>query len=686
MATLSGPPAPEDGARWPPHLDGRTQFSRGEIRVTAIFGLWNLSGAPGAGRACADMQRALAIYGSDRSAIEEEGAVALGVTLARLTPEDRFDRQPLAGGGGRWLLVADLRLDNRPELAAALGVPSEALGEMADSALLLRAWERWQEGAIERLVGEFALAVFDARERRLTLARDFLGDRPLFYARTGGRIAFATMAKGIHALGDVAPAPDMDRLRDYLALSRMVGSNSFFAGISRVCPGEIVSFGADGQETHRQHFDWEGEAPVRYARDADYVEAFREIFDRAVADRMRTTGRVASHLSSGFDSSAVSVSAARQLGAAGKRLTAYTHVPIAGAERHEPPGRTGDEGPIAAEIAALYPNVDHVKLDSADRRIGADLESYFHYNEYPALNLCNVTWGRDISRHAARSRHAVLLTGAMGNATITLEGQERRAELMLSGQWLRWAREGLVAHRHGVSPWVYMRATLNACLPGNVANTLKRLTGRRTDLLPFYSALREDIFNSPAFRAHLREIKFDPTFRPFRSPRDFSNAVLTRLDISGLENKGTLAAHGIDTRDPTSDQRLVQFVRNIPSDLFNRDGYTRWIYRQAFGERLPPSVFKLRPKGYQASDWKTRLGAALPDLRAEFERARPAAGVEDLVNCTLLQADLDRGLPDDPPTTAQMETYRLRLLRGLSVVHFMGRLDRSNKGQAQGEA
>lgn len=648
--------------------------------MTAIFGVWNTTGEPGAGHACAAMQNALSIYGRDRAAIEEEGPMALGVTLARLTPEDRYDRQPLAGGGGRWLLVADIRLDNRPELAAALGIAPADLALMADSQLVLSAFERWEEGAIERLIGDFALAAFDNRERRLILARDFLGARPLFYARAGARLAFASMAKGIHALGDIAPAPDLDRLRDYLALAVMAGSHSFFAGIKRVCQGEVVTIHADGRETRRTHYDWDAHAPVRYATDADYVEAFRALFDRAVADRLRVTGDVCSHLSSGFDSSAVTVAAALQLGKAGRRITAYTHVPMAGAELHEEKTRIGNEWPFAHEIAQIHPNIDHVAVESADRRIGEDMDSAFYYAEYPALNLCNAVWVRDISRIAARGRHKVLLTGAVGNATISLEGSQRRVELLRSGQLLAWAREGLASRRHGVSTWDYTRSSINGALPPALGNALKRLTGRRTDMLSSYSALRPDIRDSEAFRAHLKQIGFDPTFRPPRSVRELSALILQRLDIMAFEQKAALGMHGIDTRDPTADRRLVDFVRNVPSHLFNKNGETRWIYRQAFADRFPPSMFAPRRKGYQAADWKARMANAFPALNEELDRARGVPGVDALVNYAQLEADVKAGLPDGPPTREQSETYRLRLLRALSVTHFIRRIDPSNGG------
>ena len=90
-------------------------------------------------------------------------------------PEDAFDRQPLIGGEGRYVLVADVRLDNRDELTEALRIPAPQARTLCDAAILLAAIERWDESCLERLVGDYAFAAWDGVRRRLLLARDPLG-------------------------------------------------------------------------------------------------------------------------------------------------------------------------------------------------------------------------------------------------------------------------------------------------------------------------------------------------------------------------------------------------------------------------------------------------------------------------------------------------------------------------------
>jgi len=646
--------------------------------MTAICGLWRWDGQAGAAEDCERMRRTLAIYGRDRSGGWDGGDIALGIQLARLVPEDIHDRQPLTDDGRRFTMVADARIDNRPELAAELGVGDERLRTMADSDLMLVAWERWQSGCLDRLYGDFALAVWDTQTRTLQLARDPLGQRPLFYHLGDGFAAFATMAKGLHALAEVPVAPDLDTLRDYLALAPMRGPGSFFAGIRRVEPGGLVTLHADGRAESRDWYEWRLDRQLSLDSDEAYVTAFRALFDRAVSDRLRATGPIASHLSGGRDSSAVTATAAVMLAARGQRLTAYTHVPLAGVPLDEPPGRFGDEGPLAATVAALYPNIDHVLVDAADRQIGDSLDAHFHAAEYPALNLCNKVWTSEIDRLAGRARAKVMLTGGAGNMTISISGEERLTELFWSGDWPTWITESRAARRAGHG-WLgtWLGRPILPRVPPWLFKVLRAVRGQPIATIGDFSALRGAIIDSASFRKRLRDLAYDPTFRPRASVRSLIAAVLRRMDIQGLEQKGRLALAGVDHRDPTADRRLVEFVLAAPTEMFFRNGRARWLYQHAFADRVPDEIRNQRAKGQQLADWFERLRRAQPsiiDISGWIGDSVQADSLTDTDGLTSLASAPLPGASSSP----ERNRLRLRLLRGLSVGHFVRKLDKTN--------
>src|SRR5688572_33228955 len=105
--------------------------------MTALAGLWNYGGAPEPAESCKRMLAAQAIYGPHDERQWSDGALAMGRRLFRSLPEDVHDRQPLHGAGGRLTLVADIRLDNRDDLAASLGLSAERTRDMCDTAMLL---------------------------------------------------------------------------------------------------------------------------------------------------------------------------------------------------------------------------------------------------------------------------------------------------------------------------------------------------------------------------------------------------------------------------------------------------------------------------------------------------------------------------------------------------------------------
>ncbi len=644
--------------------------------MTAICGVWHRDGRPDAAHAVAQMRRALAPYGSDRSATWDDGAIALGIGLARLLPEDRFDRQPLAARD-RFHLVADLRLDNRAELAAALDL-TPRLATLADADLLLAAWEQWGTATPDRLVGDFAFALWDAAERRLHLVRDLLGNRPLFYHHTDRRTAFATMAKGLHALPDIPVAPDAFTLMDCIALAPRRGPRSFFADICRVEPGQRVTFHPDGRIEAVDWSDWDTIRDPGLRSDADFVEALRATLDTAVAACLRSDDPVGSHLSGGLDSSAVTASAALHLAQRNQRLSAYTHVPLAGARLDQWGERTLDEGPLAALLAARHANIDHVRVDAADRQIGDDMDAQFHAAEYPPFNLCNQVWMTEICRQMQRRGERVMLVGAMGNATISSQGIERLTLLAATGAWPSLAREAIALHRRGWRPHRIASSTIGALLPPRLLDTIRRLFRGKSpprDLLA-YAALNPALVDNPDYRAHLEQLGHGLHFPSHRTPRDLAVRILRQTDVMGLTGKGQLARFGVDQRDPTADRRVIDLALATPPHLLLQQGQTRWIYHRAFGDRIPAELRNQAGKGLQGADWPTRIEQARATLAAELDRASPTA--ETLLAVPTLRALAAADTGTGRVTDAQRYDQRIKLLRGTSIAHFIRKAQRRN--------
>lgn len=639
--------------------------------MTALAGYWGFGGEGSEGF-CGRMLRAQQVYAPEgRPLIHAGGAVALGIRLHRLLPEDAYARGPVIDSGGR-VLVADIRIDNREDLCRALGLNLADAHRSSDIALLSLALARWDEDALAQVVGDFAFALWDPGRRRLLLARDFLGQRPLHYHQGNGFVAVASMPKGLHALSQVPRAPDRAAAAGFLAHIPEADGGSFFEGVAKVPPGHIVVLDQRGAAVRRH---WTPDArPLRLRSRQDYTEAVREQFDLAVASRLRgTSGYVAAHLSGGLDSSSVTATAARQVADAG-RIVAYTSVPREGFVSHRP--GIADEGPLAAAVAAMYPNIEHVRIRAgATSPLDALSRNAFLY-ERPYLNLCNGVWIDAINDDARRRGLRVLLCGTMGNAAFSFDGMTLLPELLAHGRILQLAREAFHLLRNRTRAGTIAAATLGPFLPHALWKAIQRFRGH-ADGLASYSAIHPAAGSASALKARAAATAVDFTYRPRRDTRATQLWMLGRVDV-GNYNKGTLGGWGLDRRDPTADRRLVEMCLTLPASQYLHRGVKRSLARELASDRLPAEVLNETRKGYQGADWYEGLGAARGQLADEIAAIARDPAAAALIDTSRLAASVD----DWPTTTWDSEgtfgEYRLATLRGISTGHFLRNAEGTN--------
>lgn len=643
--------------------------------MSAVAGFWSFDGNPAVTARCARMLAAQEIYGPQDGRQWADGSIAMGRRLFRTLPEDLYDRQPLHDRDGRFTLVADVRLDNRDELTAELGLSAEESARRCDADILLEALLRWEESALQRLVGDFAFALWDSRAEKLLLARDFIGQRPLHYHCGKDFFAFATMPKGLHAVPEIPYAPDEQAMAEFVTLVPNDGSRSFFKDVVPVKAGEAVTVTRHGVSRNRY---WNpSPAPAGGAR-SDHAEGLRHHLDQATRSRLRgAAGAVGTHLSGGYDSAAVTATAARLLAPDGRRAVAFTAVPREGYDGPCPANRIGDEGPLAAATAAMHPNIDHVLIRTGDLSPLDGLDHGFMLFDRPTLNICNLAWVRAINASARERRLGIMLTGQMGNASLSYNGLELLPELLRHGRLIKFAREsaGLVA-RGGASWRSVLANAFGPFVPPRLWQGVGRLLRRRGDVLD-YTAIRRERLQDLDLPRLARERGADPSFRPRGNAFETRLWIVGRFDL-GNENKGTLAGWGIDQRDPTADRRLVEYCLATPLEAYLSNGETRALARRALADRLPQAVLNARGKGYQAADWHEGFTAAKADFESQLSRLSPCAPAVQTLDIERLQGLVENWPESGWERPEVVNAYRLALGRGVSAGHFLRKVCGSN--------
>ncbi len=571
-------------------------------------------------------------YGPDREFVHIHGYASLGGNLSAFLPEDRFDQQPIEIPALKSWLVADVRLDNRPELLHKLGLPASE--PIADSSLLALAWQRWQANCLQHLVGVFAFAVWNPARQELFACRDHTGERPLFYHRgfhAGEQdfFAFASMPAGLLAIPGVDQGVDEDTLIHALTLARYGPAVSFFKGIERVPPGHQLLV-TPGQVTVSAFWrPFEAPAPS-FKRDEDYAHAFLEIFDAATAARLRSTGAIGSQLSAGLDSSSVTASAAIQLAAAGKTLTAFTAVPRPGFLGKGYPGRMPDEGPGARDVAAMYPNIEHVLLDSAGTDLVETVTRMSDAAGEPIQNGVNSLWLAAILEAARARGISTLLVGMRGNLTLSHSGVEALGLMLRRGRWFRLARAMQSFRRNG---FMSLRASAAFASTGLIPTPIyRRMQGAQSFDLT-YSAVNGQLAGAQRLRDRMLEEFYRNRF----------DTRADRLQLFQIYDFDTYSAayqavHGIDVRDPCADRRVIDFCFSIPSEQYVApvEPYgplTRSLVRRSMRHRLPTATFTRTTRGQQGADWYLSMHDAMPGLRPQLllnEQSPTAARLLDL--------------------------------------------------------
>jgi asparagine synthase (glutamine-hydrolysing) len=275
----------------------------GEFTVSVQGGLWNFDASPTDQDFLAKISQATIQYGPDGGDTYFKGPIGMFYRAFHTTKESRIEHQPYISHQGD-VLTWDGRLDNREELTTALHTELDRhRGERTEAAIVMAAWEAWGIDFLRRLVGDFSLALWNSEAQTLTLAKDFIGPRHLYYQLTHERIFWCTHLEPMVLL---AGRP-FEINREYIAgyFDSFPGAHlTPYVGIDSVPPGAFVQI-KNGRATTQIHWSFDPGKTIRYGTDAEYEEHFRAVFKQAVTRRLRSDSPVLSELSGGMDSSSI---------------------------------------------------------------------------------------------------------------------------------------------------------------------------------------------------------------------------------------------------------------------------------------------------------------------------------------------------------------------------------------------
>ncbi|MGO9318757.1 MAG: asparagine synthase-related protein [Terracidiphilus sp.] len=635
--------------------------------MSGIYGIYQYDGAPVPSQWLESMRTAIDYYGPHGGGCKVDGAVGLGHLLLQVNPEDAFEKQPVTGERG--LVVSAARLDNRAALLEAFKVSASDAPQISDGHLVTLAFDRWGEQLCAHLQGDWAMAAWDARNRRLLLARDACGNATLYYYEGKGYIAFASSLKALLAIPGVVKQPDRLRFAQVLVSWQHNAELTAYMGFRRLLWAHAMTVGPDGLTRTWRHWSPDGRDRIIYRRDEQYAEAFLEHYTRAVQSCLRTHKPVAATLSGGRDSGSVVVLAATLLASQNRGLTAYTSVPCLppdGASER----RLGNEWELAHATAVMAgANVQHIPIDAANYGVIQGIEYVLDAHDGPSHAAGNHYWIQAVTEAAARDGAGVILSGQMGNAAVSWAGNGSALLALLQGYPATAIRLFLHAEPN---PWLTLKRQVlkPLLLPG--LRALRRFKSPRGRPWQAYSALNIHMASELDVDARMRAAGHDPTFT--FSPLEDTQPFFFRPHVgigTGIWSE-IAARHSISILDPTVNLSMVEFLLRVPDDQFYQQGQHSFLMKRAFRNRLPAQVLNGQLKGLQAADVGHRILRELPAFRECLISLDSLPEAQEILDMPLLHRCLeDLVAKVDYDATARANQI---LLRGLGVGLFLRHL------------
>ncbi len=559
----------------------------------------------------------MARRGPDGEGTWHDDGVGLAFRRLAIIDLDERSNQPLHLGDLH--LVFNGEIYNYIELRAELKRLGHRFVTEGDGEVLLHAWAQWGEGALERLNGMFAFAVWDAGRHRLTLAVDRFAEKPLYFADGPGRLLFASSVWALRAADPSLGTPDELATDRFLALGKTPQlPATFYADVKRLPPAHMAAWTAATGLTMRR---WWEPRPVDVPRDANTAaEQLASLLDDSVALRLRSDVPVGTSLSGGIDSSSILDMTARLSPAHDRHAFTATF-----------PGFARDEWAYAEEVARSAGVTEHHAVEPTMEELFDDLPALVADQEEPFGSTSIYAQWR-VMRRARESGVVVLLDGQ--GADELFGGYGGIDGWVLRSQGMRAAVGGLLRDRRTAESLAVAYA--NGRAPAALA--------RRYRLRAASPYVEETVARVSADYAAEAHVDWSRGSSPLRREL-LTQAFSTSLPhLCRFADKDSMA-FSIEVRLPFLDPRVAEFALSLPPEFLWRDGTTKWLLRRAMRGRVPDLVLDRRDKvGYEtpqerwfgSSEGRERVAEILldagsrgPHVRAEVARDLEAGAWRD---------------------------------------------------------
>jgi asparagine synthase (glutamine-hydrolysing) len=546
------------------------------------------SGRPVEPETLRQMCALLAHRGPDGEGIHTDGAVGLGHRRLAIIDLSEAGHQPMTDGHGLWVTFNG-EIYNFPELRARFENEGYRFRSHSDTEVILAAYRRYGQACLDHLRGMFAFAIWDGDARRLFIARDRLGKKPLYYRLDDDGIAFASEPKAFLAEASFEPRPNLHAISQYLTYQYVPTPESAFEGVERLRPAHALVVDGAQLRTHRY---WKlSYEPKLQVSDDEAAEMLRHELRDATERRLISDVPLGAFLSGGVDSSAV-VATMAQVGSGAVKTFSI------GFDE-----KSHDELEYARLVATRYAT-DHHEFVVRPRASEIFSHLAWYYNEPFADSSAIPTY---YLSQLTRQHVTVALNGDAGDENFG--GYDRYEQGGTLGRYLKLpaalrlaaaaALRHVPAQAGGAGTWARLKNLVER-------GSWTRERQYAVSMMQFDPAVGAALC-TPDFvaaagvgdPAGLLLDEFAATdarewldaMLSVDVERYLPDALLVKVDIASM-------AHGLEARSPLLDHHFMEFAARLPSRLKRNGRVSKYIFKEAMRPLVPAEILDRPKKGF----------------------------------------------------------------------------------------
>lgn len=521
------------------------------------------------------MNDKIAHRGPDCSRVWCEGPVAFGHQMLHTTPESLHETLPFEDEESGLIITADARIDNRKELAPRLGIEDNEY--VSDSYFILKAYEKWGEKCPEELLGDFAFAIWDKNKEELFCARDHMGVRSFYYYLYEDIFVFATEIKSLFCIPQVPNELNELTIVSYLKNRK---KTTFFKNIMSLKAANYVNI-TKNNLFEKKYWILDPMTKLEMNSDEDYFNKFCEIFGEAISCRLRTAFPIGFDLSGGLDSSSIVCMAKEILKDNNNEVILNTFSQVYG------DFPKSDEQYYINKVVEMG-GIDPYFVECGDISPLNEINKILFFQDQPFSNPFITILYKMMEKRKENSVR-IHLSGSGGDYIVSY-GFTYLIDLATTFKWIKLIKEvRCLSKRFNKNFYIEIIKIFI------ISFTPEYLKNRLIIVLSYFRGLKED-FIKKEFLEKIEsniysENEWKPSKKGYNAKKHHYNSIFGYHVQQNNEILDKIAGqYSIESRYPYLDKRLIEFCYAIPNNMKFRNGWDRFILREAMSNILPKEI------------------------------------------------------------------------------------------------